>query len=38
LPVEEMSKFELVIDMREARALGIDIRQEFVVRADEVIQ
>ena len=38
LPVEEMSKFELVIDMREARALGIDIPQEFVMRADELIQ
>ena len=38
MPVEEMSKFELVIDMREARALGIDIPRRFVMRADELIQ
>ena len=38
LPVEEISKFDLVIDLRVAHELGIKVPQELLFRADEVMQ
>ena len=38
LPVEQISKYELVVDMRVARSERIDIPESFLVLADEVIR
>jgi len=38
LPIEQPTKFELIVNLKAAKLLGLTVSESFLLRADEVVE
>jgi putative tryptophan/tyrosine transport system substrate-binding protein len=38
IPIEQPTKFDLVVNLKTAKALGISLPESFLLRADQIIE
>jgi putative ABC transport system substrate-binding protein len=38
MPIEQPTRFEMLVNLKSAKALGLNVSESFLLRADEIIE